>query len=126
MCSCSVSHATRSCTKTRNFISNLSTRLIALQIFHTIAIILLIISTCILIISITVRMINDQYIFKYEVPFIVAMFVTSVSEFSFLFRFVNDCKQNYLFINVLQLLNFFNGLLYYTSIKLVRTTCENY
>lgn len=52
----------------------------SLQIYHTIAIILLIISTCILLIGVAVRMINDQYIFKYEVPFIVAMFVTSVSD----------------------------------------------
>lgn len=55
------------------------------QIFHTIAIILLIVSTSILLIGITVRMINDRYMFQYEVPFIVSMFVASVSNFEYLF-----------------------------------------
>lgn len=50
-----------------------------IQIFHTIAIILLIISTGILLIGVTVRLINDLHIFKYQVPFVVSMFVVSVS-----------------------------------------------
>lgn len=51
-----------------------------LQIFHTIAIILLIISTLILLIGITQQMLSyHNTIFDYEVPFIVAMFVASVS-----------------------------------------------
>lgn len=51
-----------------------------LQIFHTIAIILLIISTLILLIGITHQMLSyHNTIFDYEVPFIVAMFVASVS-----------------------------------------------
>lgn len=70
-------------------------------IFHTIAIILLIISTLILVIGVTVKMLTHNNIFIYDVPFIVAMFVASI-------------------------LNFLNALLYYSSIKLVRTTCENY
>ncbi|XP_055302344.1 uncharacterized protein LOC129568456 [Sitodiplosis mosellana] len=70
-------------------------------IFHTIAIILLIISMLILLITVTAQLLSYEHILKYEVPFVVSMFVASI-------------------------LNSLNALLYYTSIKLVRTTCENY
>lgn len=103
-----------------------------LQIFHTIAIILLIVSTCILLIGVTLRMINNHYNFNRQVPFIVTMFVSSVSVIN-----VNETKKKlngghqilYLFLSLsiqFQTVNILNGLLYYTSIKLVRTTCENY
>ncbi|XP_031629384.1 uncharacterized protein LOC116344784 [Contarinia nasturtii] len=70
-------------------------------IFHTIAIILLIISTFILLIGVTVQILSYKNILKYQLPFIVSLFVASI-------------------------LNVLSALLYYTSIKLVRTTCENY
>lgn len=49
------------------------------QIFHTIAIILLIISTLILLIGITAQLLSYDRLLKYELPFVVSMFVASVS-----------------------------------------------
>lgn len=111
--------------------------LVYLQIFHTIAIILLIISTLILLIGVTVHLLSyTDSVLKYEVPFVVSMFVASVStsiechSMSKRKRISIYVKQlNWFILNfwiVLQILNFLNALLYYTSIKLVRTTCENY
>lgn len=50
-----------------------------LQIFHTVSIILLIVSSTILIIGIVIRLINDRYIFKYETPFVAGVFSAVVS-----------------------------------------------
>lgn len=109
-----------------------------LQTFHTISIILLIISTLILIIGITQQMLSyPNTIFKYEVPFIVVMFVASVSWLTptninqFLFTFVDQCafvQQSH--FNWLWFVFFFkfsdSKLHQRSSILHINKTCENY
>lgn len=61
------------------------------QIFHTVAIILLIISTGILLIGIIVRLINDQYLIRHESPFLASILGASVRDPFFLFFSSANC-----------------------------------